>query len=71
MQRAKGVMKSGMVGTRIDEVRHSHLTYSSQSLKISVFDQFINKRSRDGNKTVDRVVYYGEFGFLLQTLTFN
>ena len=53
---ANGRVRVGVVGTGIYEVRHSHLTYSSQSLKISVFDQFIN-RLESGKGVSQKLVF--------------
>ena len=51
------MVKTGVVGSRINQIGHPHLRYTAQALKIMGFDQLIDKLGGDGNKTVDGVVY--------------
>jgi hypothetical protein len=45
-----------VVRTRVNEVRKSQLTNATQTLKVGVVNQLINKRIFNSNKPVNRVV---------------
>ena len=51
------VIKSGMYGTGIDQLRQAKLFDVPQSLKVGVFDKFECQFSRNGDKPINRVIY--------------
>ena len=53
---ADGMVKPCVVGAGVNKVRKSQLTNATQTLKIGVVNQLINKRIFDSNKPVNRVV---------------
>ena len=63
-----GVVKTSVIGARIDQVSESQLRDTTQTLEVGVVDQLINKRIFYGNKPVDRVV--NDFVLIVQNARF-
>ena len=63
-----GVVKTSVIGARIDQVSESQLRDTTQTLEVGVVDQLVNKRIFYGNKPVDRVV--NDFVLIVQNARF-
>jgi hypothetical protein len=63
-----GVVKTSVIGARIDQVGKSQLRDTTQTLEVGVVDQLVNKRIFYGNKPVDRVV--NDFVLIVQNARF-
>src|SRR6185312_10831178 len=55
---AKGMMKPGVNGARINQLRHCHLMNSSQSLIKRMGNNLINQLVVYCNKTINRIINY-------------
>ena len=58
MHGTKGVLKTIVYGTGIDQVTQAQLADAAQTLEGQVIDELKNKRMTNGDKTVDRIVDY-------------
>lgn len=65
------MVKTGVMGTGIDNIRKAHLRNTPQSLEIFMLHQIKNQFAGDGNKTIDGVVYNFMLWEGFQTLTLN
>ncbi len=63
------MMKSGVVGAWVYEVRHAHLRNAPQPLKIGMFHNIEHEFGGNGNKAVDRIVY--NFTLVSHGINFN
>ena len=61
------MMKTGMMRTRIDKIRHPHLGDSAQSLEVWMGYDIKDPLIRYSNKTVNWIVKYFEFCCRSQT----
>ena len=61
-------MKTGVVGTRVNQVGEPQLRYATQTLEVGVVDQLVNKRIFYGNKPVDGIV--NDFVLIVQNTRF-
>ena len=57
VQGPKGMVKSRMDSTRIDQFRKSQLAYVAHALQVGMLDQIKDCRAFDRDKPVDGIVY--------------
>lgn len=58
MHGSDGVLKSGVQGPRINQMRETHLLDIAQPLKITVFYQVKNQVGWNGHKAINGIVNY-------------
>ena len=62
------MVKTGVIGTRVNKVGQAQLRNTTQTLEVGVVDQLVNERIFYGNKPIDRVV--NDFVLIVQNARF-
>lgn len=61
VQRAQGMMETGMVRPRVNVMAHAQLLDAAQALKVTMLYEVVNDFVADGNKSIHGVVKYLSF----------